>query len=90
MKLRVRVKPGSSRDRVGGRYPGQYGDELVVAVTARAVDGRANAAVVARLAAALGCAKAEVEIASGLTARSKVVTVPDSCAGAAAGLLDRG
>lgn len=69
----VRVKPGSSRTRVGGGY----GDPpaLVVAVNAPAVDGRANDAVVRALADALGCRPADVEIVSGHTARTKVVRV---------------
>lgn len=69
----VRVKPGSSRTRVGGGY----GDPpaLVVAVNAPAVDGRANDAVVRALADALGCRPADVEIVSGRTARTKVVRV---------------
>lgn len=69
----VRVKPGSSRTRVGGGY----GDPpaLVVAVNAPAVDGRANDAVVAALAEALGLKRADVEIVSGHTGRTKVVRV---------------
>lgn len=69
----VRVKPGSSRTRVGGGY----GDPpaLVVAVNAPAVDGRANDAVVAALAEALGLRRADVEIVSGHTGRTKVVRV---------------
>ena len=69
----VRVKPGSSRTRVGGGH----GDPpaLVVAVNAPAVDGRANDAVVAALAEALGLRRADVEIVSGHTGRTKVVRV---------------
>lgn len=89
MRIRVRVKPGSSRNRVGGRYPGQHGDELIVSVTARAVDGQANAAVVERLAAALGCPRREIEIVSGATGRSKVVEIPDACAALASALLSQ-
>ena len=32
----VRVKPGASRNRIGGRYEGPYGTAVVVAVTVRA------------------------------------------------------
>ena len=90
MRIRVRVKPGSSRNRVGGRYPGQHGDELVVSVTARAVDGQANAAVVARLAAALDCPRRDIQIVSGTTGRSKVIEIPEACAALASALLDQG
>ena len=69
----VRVKPGASRTRVGGTY----GDPpaLVVAVNPPAVDGRANDAVVAALCDALGVRRADVEIVSGHTARTKVVRI---------------
>ena len=69
----VRVKPGASRTRVGGGY----GDPpaLVVAVTAPAVDGRANDAVVRALAEALGLRRAAIEIVGGHAARSKVVRI---------------
>jgi uncharacterized protein len=72
LRLAIRVRPGASRTAVGGRY----GDgQLVVAVAARAVDGAANAAVVAALADALGVRKADVEIISGHTARTKAISV---------------
>jgi uncharacterized protein len=72
LRLTVRVRPGASRAVVGGRYGT---DQLVVAVTARAVKGAANRAVIAAIAAAFGVRRAEVEIISGLTARSKTVLV---------------
>ena len=48
---------------------------LVVAVSAPAVDGRANDAVVQALADALKVRRAEIAIVSGHTARSKVVDI---------------
>lgn len=80
MKVRLRVKPGSHRNHVGGSYPGPHGPELVVAVTARAMDGQANVAVVVQLAQNLGCPKSEIRIVSGHTGRSKSVEIPDFCA----------
>lgn len=72
MRVAIRVRPGAARTAVGG----SYGDgQLVVAVTARAVDGGANRAVVAALAAAFGVRRAEVEILTGATARSKLVLI---------------
>lgn len=72
-RFTVRVRPGASRTSVGGAY----GDPpaLIVAVTAPAVDGRANDAVIAALADALGVRPREIRIVSGMTARSKVVAI---------------
>jgi uncharacterized protein len=72
LRVAVRVRPGASRDAVGGRYGG---DKLVVAVTARAVEGAANRAVIDSLAVAFGVRRAAVEVVSGLTARSKTVLI---------------
>ena len=59
--MRVKVVPGSSRDRIVG----QLGEELKIAVSRPAEDGQANAAVVKLLAAALGIAVREVTIVAG-------------------------
>ena len=58
MRVAIRVVPGSTRPRVGGRY----GDALVVAVSARAVDGRATAASLAAVAAAFGVRERQVRL----------------------------
>ena len=72
MRITVRVRPGASRTRVGGRW----GDEvLVVAVTARAVDGRATAAVCAAVAEAFGVRPREVTVVTGERSRTKVLEV---------------
>lgn len=83
----VRVKPGASRTRVGGGY----GDPpaLVVAVSAPAVDGRANDAVVQALADALEVRRADIAIVSGHTARSKVVDIDIDISERWAALLER-
>jgi uncharacterized protein YggU (UPF0235/DUF167 family) len=60
---------------VGGRYAGPRGDALVVAVTERAVDGRATAAALAAVAAAFGVPKSSVTLVSGATNRDKVVDI---------------
>jgi uncharacterized protein YggU (UPF0235/DUF167 family) len=73
----VRVKPGASRTRVGGRYDGARGPALVVAVTARAVDGAATGAVLSAVAEALGVRRAAVGLHSGRTGRDKVLAVED-------------
>jgi uncharacterized protein len=78
VRITVRVKPGSSRARVAGAY----GDDqqLIVAVNAPPVDGAANEAVVAAVAAAVGLRPRQVTLVTGHTARSKVLAldVPDA------------
>ncbi|MBR7828587.1 DUF167 domain-containing protein [Actinospica sp. MGRD01-02] len=66
---------GSARARVGGSY-GDAG-ALVVAVTERAVDGRATAAAVEAVAAALGLPKSAVTLHTGAASRDKVLLVRD-------------
>lgn len=73
----VRVKPGAGRDRVGGRYDGPLGPALVVAVAARAVDGRATEATRRALAAALRVRPAAVSLRAGAHSRDKLFTVTD-------------
>ena len=75
MRISVRVHPGARRDEVGGSWSGPRGPALVVAVRARAVEGAANAAVVAALAAALGVRRRDVEIVTGARGRDKIVAV---------------
>ncbi|MFN8099630.1 MAG: DUF167 domain-containing protein [Dermatophilaceae bacterium] len=81
MRITVRAKPGASRTRVGGRYAEST---LVVAVTARAVDGAATAAVRAAVAEAFGIRPGAVRLVSGATARTKVfdLDLPDETAAA--------
>jgi uncharacterized protein len=71
----VRVKPGASRTRVGGSYPGPYGPALVVAVNAPAVDGRATEAARRALADALGVRPAAVTLRTGAASRDKIFAV---------------
>jgi uncharacterized protein YggU (UPF0235/DUF167 family) len=80
-RFAVRVKPGAHRTVVGGRWDGRFGPALVVAVPAPAVDGRANDAVCAALADALGVPRARVSIGVGARARDKLVVVEPAPAG---------
>jgi uncharacterized protein YggU (UPF0235/DUF167 family) len=73
MKVAVRVRPGAKADSVGGRWDGPRGPALLVSVRARAVEGAANAAVVATVAAAFGLRRADVELVSGSRGRDKVL-----------------
>jgi uncharacterized protein YggU (UPF0235/DUF167 family) len=78
MRIPIRVRPGASRTRVGGAY----GDRLVVAVGARAVDGAATDAALAAVAEAFGVRRRAVTLLTGVTSRDKVVDVdvPDEAA----------
>lgn len=75
LTVAVRVKPGASRTRVGGRYDGAHGPALVVAVTAPAVSGRATEATRRALAKALGLRPAAVSLRTGQTSRDKLFQV---------------
>ena len=67
--LEIRVRPNSSRNKVGGGV----GDppRLVVAVQAPAVDGKANQAVIRELAAALNLRARDFIIVFGELGRDK-------------------
>jgi uncharacterized protein len=71
VRLAIRVKPGSARTSVGGRH----GDALVVAVTARAVDGKATEAALRAVAEAFAVKRREVTLVAGAASRDKVVDV---------------
>ncbi len=73
-RVPVRVKPGTSRIGVGGVW-GDDPPRLVVAVSARAVDGKANRAVIDAMAGAFGIRRSKVRIVSGDTSRSKLIEV---------------
>jgi uncharacterized protein len=75
LRLWLRVKPGASRDRVGGRYGEDEPAVLIVAVQARAVEGAANRAVVDLVARAFGLRAREVVLVSGDRSRTKVVAL---------------
>ena len=77
----IRVRPGAARTGVGGQY-GQP-PALVVRVSERAADGKANAAVVAALARALGVRRSQVHIAVGRTARNKLLEISEPPGGLA-------
>lgn len=71
MKLFVRVKPGSSR-------PGIEKDDeshWIVRVREPATDGRANAAVLAAVAADLGIARSCVQLQKGAASKWKTFAI---------------
>ena len=67
--LRIKVIPGSSRERVAG----MLGDRLKVQVQAPPEGGKANKAVIAVLAKWISCRRADLSIASGHTQPLKTV-----------------
>ena len=72
LRLSVRLSPGASRARVGGVVVDAAGrPELRVWVNAPAVEGAANAALIAFLAKALRLRASDVSLIAGHTARSK-------------------
>lgn len=75
--LAIRVKPGSSRTKVGGAYPGPYGSAMIVAVNARPVDGAATEAAVHAVAKALTLKANQIRVASGHTSRDKLLVIAD-------------
>ena len=70
MRIAVRAHPGASHERVQWE-----GEVLHVWVTARAVEGQANRALVRTVARALGVRASAVTIVSGERGRDKVLEV---------------
>jgi hypothetical protein len=71
VRFAVRLAPRSSSNRVDGVSDGV----LRVRVTAPAVEGAANTALVHLLAEELGVARRDVRIVAGATSRQKLVVV---------------
>ena len=69
--LRVRVVPGASATAAAG----EAGGALRVRVAAPPVEGRANAALLAFLAAGLGLRPRELRVEAGAASRDKLVVV---------------
>jgi uncharacterized protein (TIGR00251 family) len=69
--LELHVQPGATRTEVAGLYGGR----LKLRLAARAVDGKANAALIEFIAERLGAARRDVTIEAGLGARTKRIAV---------------
>jgi hypothetical protein len=71
--LELHVQPGASRSE----FAGMHGARLKVRLAARAVDGKANEALIEFLAAHYKVRKSSVRITAGLKSRQKRVVIDD-------------
>ena len=71
--LKVKAKPGSRVDELVEQDDGTW----LARVKAPPVDGKANAALIALVAAHFGVRKAQVSIRSGASGRLKLVQLDD-------------
>jgi uncharacterized protein YggU (UPF0235/DUF167 family) len=71
IQLKVKVVPGSSRNGIAG----WLGDTLKVRVTAQPERGKANAAVEAAIAEALGISIKSARVIQGKTSPRKIVEI---------------
>ncbi|MDD5248713.1 MAG: DUF167 family protein [Rhodocyclaceae bacterium] len=81
--LTLHIQPGAKRTETAGLH----GDALKIRLAAPPVDGRANDALVAFLAKALGVPKAHVDLVAGQSSRAKRVRVAGVSAAAATAAL---
>jgi uncharacterized protein len=75
LRLALRVTPRARREAIGSVVERPDGARLEVAVNAAPEDGKANAAVVALLAKALGLSKGNVRVVHGASSRQKLVLI---------------
>lgn len=73
MILELHVQPGASRSEFAGRH----GERIKVRLAARAVDGKANEALIEFLAEHFRVPKSRVRIVSGLKSRQKRVIIDE-------------
>jgi uncharacterized protein (TIGR00251 family) len=69
--LELHVQPGASRSE----FAGKHGERIKVRLAARAVDGKANEALIEFLAEHYNVPKRNVRIESGLKSRRKRVVI---------------
>lgn len=75
VRLAVKVQPKSRRPGLLGLVPDVAGMRLKLGVAEPAEDGRANRAVCAMVAKALGVSQSEVVVTQGATSRQKLLFV---------------
>ena len=71
MILELHVQPGAARSE----FAGKHGERIKVKLAARAVDGKANAALIEFLAEHFKVPRRSVRIESGLKSRRKRVVI---------------
>ena len=71
--LDLHIQPGAKKNKVVGLH----GGALKLRIASPPVDGRANAALITYLAAALGVPKQSLAVIRGETSRRKTVRVSD-------------
>ena len=73
--IEVRASPGAQRDEVAARQAADGSVALIVKVRAQPERGKANAAVIATLAEALGLPKSRLALLKGAADRRKTLRV---------------
>jgi uncharacterized protein (TIGR00251 family) len=71
--LELHVQPGASRTEFAGRH----GERIKLRLAARAIDGRANEALIEFLAEHYHVPKSRIRITSGLKSRQKRVVIDE-------------
>jgi uncharacterized protein (TIGR00251 family) len=84
-RLRVKLNPRSSRDRLVAKE----GDRLKVSLTSPPVDGQANQALIKFLAKILKVAPSSLTLAQGAASRDKLIIVDDLSQGELWARLDK-
>lgn len=72
VEISIHIQPGAARSELAG----EHGEALKVRISARPVEGAANAALTEFMAQCLGVARREVRIVRGEKSRQKVLWAP--------------
>jgi uncharacterized protein (TIGR00251 family) len=70
--IKIHLQPNAKRNQVCGLYNNDY---IKIAITAPAIDGKANKALIDFLAIYLKIAKSKIEITKGFTCRDKILEI---------------
>jgi uncharacterized protein (TIGR00251 family) len=90
IRFRIRLTPKGGRDAIDGWSDHLNERVLKARVTAPPEDGKANAALIALLAKALGIAKSRIAIVGGSASRLKSIEIEDNARDIAARLATLG